>query len=317
MMLMIFHHPQVVFVAQARSDADARGVEYLGLKNLAQAFQDTRITESGKRVTTKRTLFKFRKPVDKDVFSVSMPKDAPTGLQASWEIADAKAGRPVFAGSLPVAGGLVSLASKKIGLNLGKFGGLLMFFKAQGDAQTSFKYVIRTGSYASTGIEYELALPAIRNRFVAFRMNFKDFVPTKNGASYSGPGSIPLDPSDVKQFSIVAVREPGTVDPSVANPSFSLTLEGIKVFRARDQPDLIVLSSSDINPQTAIRSLTEMESSVSERIERLHYYKAQGELALKNSGLSYCIVRISDFTSSPTEGRPLSVSKVSEVVVCN
>lgn len=318
---------KVVFVAQARTDADARQIEYLGLRNLAQAFQDTRVSESGKRLTTKRTLFKFRKNVDREVWGVATPTVA--GAEGTWTVQDAKAGRPSFVGTLPAEkGGSLVLESKNLGLNLAKFGGLLMLFKAQADAQTSFKFVVRTSSYASQGVQYELLLPPVRNRFVAFRMNFKDFVPMKDGKPYSGglgalglgglgggAAAAALDPSDVKQFAVMAVREPATTNSGGKDDnSFSFTMEGIKVFRARDQADLLVLSSSDITPQTALKSLSEMENddSTFERVERRNYYKAQGELALKNSGLSYCIVRISDFTSSPTEGRPLSVSKVRE-----
>jgi NAD(P)-dependent dehydrogenase (short-subunit alcohol dehydrogenase family) len=309
---------KVVFVAQARDDADARAVEYQGLRNLAQAFQDTRVTESGKRVTTKRTLFKFRKPVDRDVWGVN-PASASPGAEGSWTVEDAKAGRPAFKGTLPATGS-VALESKKITINLAKFGGLLMLFKAEAaDPQTQFKFVIRTSLYAEQGVQYELALPPVRNRFLAFRMNFKDFVPMKDGKPYAGlglgalglgGGAVALDPADVRQFAVQASRD--GADGASGDGAFAVTVEGIKVFRARDQPDLVVLSSSDITPQTALKSLTEMESDPAlalERVERRNYYKAQGELALKNSGLAYTIVRISGFTSSPTEGRPLSVSK--------
>ncbi len=311
---------KVVFVAQARDDTDARAVEYQGLRNLAQAFQDTRVTEAGKRVTTKRTLFKFRKPVDRDVWAVNAAAASP-GAQGSWTVEDAKAGRPTFKGALPDGAGSVALESKKIALNLAKFGGLLMLFKAEaGDAQTQFKFVIRTSLYAEQGVQYELALPPVRSRFLAFRMNFKDFVPMKEGKLYAGlglgalglgGGAVALDPSDVRQFAVLASREGGAAGAG-GDGSFAVTVEGIKVFSARDQPDLVVLSSSDITPQTALKSLTEMESDPAlalERVEKRNYYKAQGELALKNSGLAYTIVRISGFTSSPTEGRPLSVSK--------
>lgn len=312
---------KVVYVAQARDDLDARAVEYQGLRNLAQAFQDTRVTESGKRVTTKRTLFKFRKPVDRDVWGVSAASASP-GAQGTWTVQDAKAGRPTFQGTLPATGpGQVALESKKLTLNLAKFGGLLMLFKAEAaDPATQFKFVIRTSLYASEGVQYELALPPVRNRFLAFRMNFKDFVPMKDGKPYTGlglgalglgGGAVALDPSDVQQFAVQASRENG--GGAAVDGAFAVTVEGVKVFRARDQPDLVVLSSSDITPQTALKSVSEMEKDSTalalERVERRNYYRAQGELALKNSGLAYTIVRISGFTSQPTEGRPLSVSK--------
>lgn len=309
---------KVVYVAQAREDGDARTVEYLGLRNLAQAFQDTRVSDAGKRVATKRTLFKFRKPADRGVWAVATP--SAEGAEGAWTVQDERSGRPAFVGSLPVGpGGSIVLESKKLGLNLSKFGGLLMLFKAQGDAQTSFRFVIRTSAYAEQGVQYEIALPLVRNRFTAFRMNFRDFVPMKDGTPYAGVlgglgGVTALDPGDVKQFAVMAVREGGAaagVDAAVANPAFALTMEGIKVFRAREQADVVLLSSSDITPKTALKSLSEMERDPAsfERVERGNYYRAQGELAMKNAGLAYCIVRISDFTSSPTEGRPLSVSR--------
>lgn len=299
-----------MFVAQARNETDSRSVEFLGLRNLAQAYQDTRITTKGKRVQIKRTLFKFRKGVDRDVWAVSARTAKRKGVTASWAVEDEKAGRPVFTGlfapTLEPSECVATLDSKQISLNLGKFSGLLVFFKATGDDATSFRFVIRTGLYESQGIQYEMALPSVQNRFVPFRMNFKDFVATRNGQPYVGLGSLPLDPADVRQFAIVAAGQPG-------GKPFSLELEGVKVLKGGSQPEVVVLSSSDIRsekpPSRPGASGSEGQGSEL-REDRRKYYKAMGELALKNSGLNYCIVRISDFSSSPSEGRPLSVSTV-------
>jgi hypothetical protein len=104
----------------------------------------------------------------------------------------------------------------------------------------------------------------------------------------------------------VGPRDPaGAADEAV---DFALTLEGVKVFRARDQPDFVVLSNSDITPRTAVtKPSADLEDG---SLQKSNYFKALGEQALRNSGLAYCIVRISGFSGSPTEGRPLSVSKV-------
>jgi hypothetical protein len=76
---------QVLFLAQANNETEARAVEYRGLRNLVQAFQDTRITESGRRLTTKRTLFKFRKSVDFEAWAVNTTV-LPPGAEASWAV---------------------------------------------------------------------------------------------------------------------------------------------------------------------------------------------------------------------------------------
>jgi hypothetical protein len=197
---------QVVFVAQAKNSSEARSVDYLGLRNLAQAFQETRITESGKQIATKRTLFKFRKSVDKDVWDVQPPADGHS--EASWAVQDVQAGRPAFSGTLAPSAPALMLESKKLKLDLSKFGGLIMFFKASGrtSPSTNFRFVIRTARYAEQGVQYEMALPAVWNRFLSFRMNFNDFVPFKNGLPCTGLGAAPLDPADVQQFAITASR---------------------------------------------------------------------------------------------------------------
>merc|ERR1711988_1730673 len=139
---------------------------------------------------------------------------------------------------------------------------------------------------------------------------------------------IPLDSSDIKQFLIVAqsgdksystkndgskaeISTPGQKQrPNLAtanNGPFSLTLEGIKVVvKRKSTPDIVMLSPSDVTSDFALSS---PEQAASQMIDKQNYFRALGESALKNSGLSYSIVRVSGFKSNPQEGKALSITK--------
>lgn len=138
---------------------------------------------------------------------------------------------------------------------------------------------------------------------------------------------IPLDSSDIKQFLIVAqsgdksyasgkdgskaeVAASGKQRLNLATANdgpFSLTLEGIKVVvKRKATPDIVILSPSDVSSDYALSS---PEQAASKLIEKQNYFRALGESALKNAGLSYSIVRISGFKSNPQEGKPLSITK--------
>jgi len=165
---------------------------------------------------------------------------------------DIKANRPTFTVTSPPNGGegRAILESKKIGLNLNKFGGLLMLYRTTTTTPittpcttTSYRFVIRTRKGVEAGIDYVLPLPDTNGRFTSFRMNFRDFVPVMavDGSPYIGFDSRlrKLDPADVIQFGVVVVNNGGGGSSSKAQ----MTLEGVKVFRRRDEPDFVVLSS--------------------------------------------------------------------------
>jgi hypothetical protein len=154
------------------------------------------------------------------------------------------------------------------------------------------------------------------------------------------PEDIPLDSSDITQFLIVAQSgdktyssknngsrvekestgntegETAAVGPTMksrpnlatANDGpFSLTLEGMKVVvKRKSTPDIVILSPSDVTSDFALSS---PEQAASQMIDKQNYFRALGESALKNSGLSYSIVRVSGFKSNPQEGKALSITK--------
>merc|ERR1711988_223584 len=152
--------------------------------------------------------------------------------------------------------------------------------------------------------------------------------------SFDGKGNtvnaedIPLDSADIKQFLIVAQSGDKSYSskndgskaeiastekkqrPNLAtanNGPFSLTLEGIKVVvKRKTTPDIVILSPSDVTSDYALSS---PEQAASQMIEKQNYFRALGESALKNAGLSYSIVRISGFKANPQEGKLLSITK--------
>ncbi|CAM9900743.1 unnamed protein product, partial [Phaeothamnion confervicola] len=192
-------------------------------------------------------------------------------------------------GSIGVANfGYVGVESQPLGLNLGPFSGFVI--RALGDGKV-YKVIVRTDLYASAGIQFEANIQTQPNRWLTHRLPFSDFEPYKDGELVSGESTAALDRRNIQQLGVAYYRRPAD------GGGFILSLDYIKVYRTQLEPEFIYVSSASMPPGAP--------GATPEAIEPLRtsdpkaYVSARGEKVLRESGLTYTIVRIKGYNNAP------------------
>jgi hypothetical protein len=215
------------------------------------------------------------------------------------------------------------------GIDLSGFGGLIARVCSDGGTYEAF---IRTGSYETDGIEYICEFRTETkplqdnskspNRFKTVRLPFENFLPVQRknkGKDYAVPS---FRGKDVKQLGFRFRVDSNAQKAKLSKNdlcNFYLALAYIKVYRAQPEPEFVYLSDSRIPPvihssmvKHDARQLLTTEhdgdsfqifdgsSLMADRSGEETYFKYRGEEILKNSGLSYAIVRVSGYNESPS-----------------
>lgn len=169
------------------------------------------------------------------------------------------------------------------------------------------------------------------SKFITVRCPFASFKAVARGSTTDSLGSIP-------RFRGEDVRHIGFRYSSSSNllkwkmeagelSSFYLALVYIKLYRSQPEPEFVYLSDARIPPvirsdmvshsarqivapsddeekggvqlidDSAVMAAT---STATSRSKEETYFKYRGEQMIKNSGLSYCFIRVSGFTESPS-----------------
>jgi len=287
---------KVVLAAGTDKDDEAQKLDYYGTLNILQVFQDMRVLDYGRSLSTKRMLFKFKSNVDRELWSLNeMYRTAPN---VCWKASpyDQKA---VFAGTVPRTYGDITIESVQMKLNLEPFSGFLI--KVKGDGQ-SFRVVLRTLAYSTTGIQYEAEFSTVADKWISVRLPFSNFVPYADGKKM--PAFNELDRSTIEQVAISHRREPG----EAAN--FYLKLAFMKVYKTQMEPEVIFISDGAVPPQITPEYLQVAEQQGPGK--RVAYWKAMGENVCRNSGLTYTIVRVSGYNNAPGNYQSVSVQQYQE-----
>ena len=286
---------------------------------------------------------------DRGLGAVETRRDGKVQTQVQW--LRNKFGHAVFVGRLPkstptrVGGGEAAVISSRFrsrenpddGIDLStQFSGLIARVCADGGVYEAF---VRTGLYASDGIEYVCEFSTntknpgymkSKNKFSTIRLPFENFKPVarKEGAS--------IKAEDIPVFRGKDIQYLGFRYRSASNrlkehleagdkAKFYLALSYIKLYRAQPEPEFVYVSDARIPPvvkngmvQHQSRQLIPMgageESGVvqllddkklktaadRDRTEEEVYYKFRGEEILKNSGLSYTVIRVMNYNESPS-----------------
>ena len=203
-----------------------------------------------------------------------------------------------------------------------------------------YEAFVRTDLYASDGIEYVCEFSTktkakgymkSKNKFTTVRLPFENFQPVarkKNSV---------LNADDVPVFRGSDIQYLGFRYRSSSNKAkeqlesgemakFYLAFSYIKLYRAQPEPEFVYVSDARIPPivkngmvRHESRQIVSMESrddgtglvqllddkklqtaADRDRTEEEVYYKFRGEEILKNSGLSYAIIRVLNYNELPT-----------------
>eukprot|EP00612_Vaucheria_litorea_P005911 CAMPEP_0171460514 /NCGR_PEP_ID=MMETSP0945-20130129/5352_1 /TAXON_ID=109269 /ORGANISM="Vaucheria litorea, Strain CCMP2940" /LENGTH=487 /DNA_ID=CAMNT_0011986717 /DNA_START=121 /DNA_END=1584 /DNA_ORIENTATION=- len=276
---------KVIFLAQSRENS-GEDIEFTGFKNLVSAFQDARVADYGTAFSTKRTLFKFRRQADRDLWYLSSQFPKVTWRPNKYDH-----------GTLGGVGieefGDLSVESPKLELNMGAFSGLMVRLLGDGKA---YKIFVRTSLFEKTGIQFETTIQTKPNKWQTHRLPFENFEAHLDGNNVDGAMQAILDRRDVKQLGFLYRRTPS--DPS----SFIISIDFIKAYRAQLEPEFIYVSSASVPPLPS-KNVQEYDESILKLLEanddRKAYNSALGENVLRKSGLTYTIVRVAGYNNAP------------------
>lgn len=191
---------------------------------------------------------------------------------------------------------------------------------------------------------------ASKNKFSTIRLPFESFSPVRRGTVPRDDKAIPrFQGKDVRNigFRFRSSSNAAAVRPNLNRKgsemlSFYLGLSYIKLFRTQPEPEFVYLSDGAIPPSVSDgqvrhdihqlisgktsssssndgvqilndKKLQQISSDKTARSPEETYYKYLGEEVLKNSGLSYAIVRVSGYNESPSsEASEISIKSTDE-----
>jgi hypothetical protein len=175
-----------------------------------------------------------------------------------------------------------------------------------------------------------------RNKFTTVRLGFENFQPVnRNGRSVDSDLKLPLfRGQDIRQLGFRFRANENKSHSTFARSSsdktgynhFYLAFDYIKVYRSQPEPEFVYLSDARIPPMVSkemvrhdrkqLQPKREVESeapvllleegeisgasTASQRSSEETYFKYRGEEILRNSGLSYSIVRVSGYNEIPS-----------------
>jgi len=217
-----------------------------------------------------------------------------------------------------------------------QFSGMIVRVCADGGVYEAF---VRTGLYKSDGIEYVCEFSTntkatgymkSKNKFSTVRLPFENFQPVarKEGGSTRKAADIPTFRGKDIQYIGFRYRSASNKLKEQLEPGdkakFYLALSYIKLYRAQPEPEFVYVSDARIPPivkngmvkhesrqlvsvgpgddSGGVQLLDDKKlqtASDRDRTEEEVYYKFRGEEILKNSGLSYTIVRVMNYNESP------------------
>jgi len=316
---------KVVCAVKAREPAETAKVELDGIKNLVRAFHDSRHADYGRSEATKVTLFKFDREKDFRRWSTSIGEgsDEDPGLTRKPAKANFllnSRNKAMFVGQVfDTYTGHAEVACIVKKLNMRGFSGFIL--RCLGDGK-QYRLVLRTGAGDAAGVTYEMLFRTLESKWTTVRLPLASFKARSNTGGPVARELEEVDRSDIRALKL-EYRKPLT-NPERESGLFSLTLDYMKAYRTQDEADFVLVSCSKVTE--AIRARIADKASV--QLDASVVTKFKSEEALRNSGISYCIVRSGQFTeqtggtkalvleqNSDAENKEISRTDLAEVCV--
>ncbi|NEN96096.1 MAG: NAD(P)H-binding protein [Moorea sp. SIO3I7] len=281
-----FYRPEVVDSPEL--------VEYQGIKNLVQAAAES--LEPGKQL-----LFDFQNPSDDLQETWGAVDDVVMGgvSESSIRLIDKAA---LFTGNVSTAnsGGFVSVRTRNLPtpLNLAEYEGLEL--RVKGDGQR-YKFILRNESKWD-GIAYCYSFDTQKDQWMNVSIPFADLIPVFRAKTLKD--AAPFNPSRICaiQLMLSKFEYDGALNPKFAPGSFVLQLETIKAYGGITKPQFIMISSAGVTrPGRPGINLEEEPPAVrmNDQLGGILTWKLRGEEAVRDSGVSYTIIRPCALTEEP------------------
>ncbi len=270
-------------------------VEYLGMKNLVK------VCSQNLQPVTDKVLFDFTNPTTDIKETWGALDDVVMGgvSQSNIRLANNQA---IFSGivSTDNNGGFASVRTRNFEppLDLSDFEGIEL--KVKGDGKR-YKFITRCeGKW--DGIGYCYSFDTVFNFPTTIRIPFQDLIPVFRAKTVGDAD--PLDSSKVysMQLMLSKFEYDGGLNPKFEPGSFTLQVEHIKAYGGKAKPQFILISLAGVTrPGRPGINLEEEPPAVrmNDQLGGILTWKLRGEEVVKNSGLTYTIIRPCALTEKP------------------
>ncbi len=273
-------------------------VEYEGIKNLV------RVISQHIRAATERVLFDFTNPNADIKETWGAVDDVVMGgvSQSGIRLADNKA---IFSGVVSTEnnGGFASVRTRNFEppMDLSDYEGIEL--KVIGDGKR-YKFITRCeGKW--DGVGYSYSFDTIHDFPTTIRIPFKDLIPVFRAKTVEEATQIDSEKVYSMQLMLSKFEYDGELNPKFEAGSFKLEVEYIKAYGGKPKPQLVQVSSAGVTrPNRPGINLEEEPPAVrmNEQLGGILTWKLRGEEAIKDSGLTYTIIRPCALTEQPAKG---------------
>jgi uncharacterized protein YbjT (DUF2867 family) len=285
-----FYLPEVVDIPEK--------VEYEGVKNLVDLAVKSRNLRSGERL-----LFDFQNPtLDLKEIWGALDDVVMGGVsQSSFRLTEQNA---VFTGNVSTDnnGGFASIRTRNFtpAWDLSDYEGFELRIKGDGKR---YKFFARCeGKW--DGIGYSYSLDTVDNFWTTIRIPFKDLIPVFRAKTVPEMGI--FDPSKVYSLQLMLSKfeYDGALNPRFKAGFFSLEIDYIKAYGGKVTPQFVLISSAGVTRpgRTDLNLETEPPAvRLNDQLGGILTWKLKGENVVKESGLSYTIIRPCALTEKPDD----------------
>lgn len=270
-------------------------VDYQGIKNLLQVVSKY-IKPAGEKV-----LFDFANPTAEVKETWGAVDDVVMGGVSESEIR-LVSDRAIFSGFVSTEnnGGFASVRTRNFAppLDLSDYEGIELRVKGDGKR---YKFITRCeGKW--DGIGYCYSFDTVYNIWTTIRVPFADLIPVFRAKTV--PDAEAFDSSKVysMQLMLSKFEYDGALNPQFVPGLFSLEIEYIKAYGGKPTPQFLMISSAGVTrPGRPGLNLEEEPPAVrmNDQLGGILTWKLRGEEAVKESGLTYTIVRPCALTEKP------------------
>ena len=282
-----FYMPEVVDTPEL--------VEYEGIKNLVG------VIAQYIPVADRKIIFDFTNPNSQIRETWGAVDDVVMGgvSQSSIRLADNKA---IFSGivSTDNNGGFASVRTRNFDepLDLSDYEGIEL--KLTGDGKR-YKFIARCeGKW--DGVGYCYSFDTVYDFPTTIQIPFKDLIPVFRAKTVSEATQIDASKIYSMQLMLSKFEYDGELNPKFEAGSFSLQIESIKAYGGKAKPQFIQVSSAGVTrPGRPGINLEEEPPAVrmNEQLGGILTWKLKGEAVVRNSGMTYTIVRPCALTEQP------------------
>lgn len=291
---------KVICAAGTDSNSDIEAIEYDGIANLIRAFHDSRVQLYGRAEATKLALFNFATEPHLARWKRVVLEEGDEGAKPpriNFQITGGN--RVAFMGQIfSTYSGVAEVRTVPSRLNLRSFAGILL--RCIGDGK-AYCVVIRTAEGVRAGVEYIATFPSRRNKWESVRLPFDNFVPTSLTDRAVKSDAPKLDRSDVRQIAM-QFRKPVEM-PEKDDGKFYLGVDYMKAYRSQNEPDFVFVSCASVTSRDF--SVLDEKGLRAAAKDDVAAWKYLAENRLRQSGLTYCIVRPGAFTEQPGGNKAL------------